>query len=134
MSDKNKTQDVAQLLDQTNQDAPTIHRERKPNAAWSADLMARCAAFANALCKSAVGAQPGKKPFAVYLSRATGKPNLPNRESAEAIIGCTVYHLRKSNATGIVLQAVQLPEDGYGVFARKAGSKRRKVYASDVTF
>jgi len=134
MSDKNKTQDVAQLLDQTNQDAPTIHRERKPNDAWSADLMARCAAFANALCKSAVGAQPGRKPFAVYLSRSTGKPNLPNRESAEAIIGCTIYHLRKSNASGIVLQAVQLPEEGYGVFARKAGSKRRKVYATDVTF
>jgi len=134
MSDKNKTHEVAQLLDQTAQNAPTIHRERKPNAAWSADLMARCAAFASALCKSAVGAQPGRKPFAVYLSRSTGKPNLPNRESADAVIGCTVYHLRQNKASGIVLQAVQLPEEGYGVFARKAGSKRRKVYASDVTF
>ena len=102
--------------------------------------MARCAAFAAALCKSAVGAQPGRKPFAVYLNRTTGKPaildnaNTTAAASASAIIGCTTYHLRKMGASGIVLQAVQLPEEGYGVFARKAGSKRRKVYASDVTF
>lgn len=134
MSDKSKVQDVAQLLDQAAQDAPTITRERKPNATWSADLMARCATFAAALCKSAVGAQPGRKPFAVYLKRDTGKPNLPQRSDAEAIIGCTVYHLRQRGEKSIVLQAVQLPEEGYGVFARKAGSKRRKVYASDVTF
>lgn len=127
--------DVCAILDQTTQAAPTIIRERKPNAAWSADLMARCQAFAIALCKSAAGAQPGSEPFAVYLSRSTGKPNLPNRESADAIIGCTMYHLRRERTTkGIVLQAVQLPEEGFGVFARKAGRKRRKVYASDVTF
>ena len=134
MSNKNKTQEVAQLLDQSADNAVSVQRERKPNKAWSADLMARCKAFAEALAKSAVGAQPGKKPFAVYLSRSTGKPHLPNQESADAIIGCTIFHLRKLGASGIVLQSMQLPENGYGVFARKAGSKRRRTYATDVTF
>lgn len=134
MTAQNQNQNVAQILDQSTTTTPQLQRERKPNPAWSADLMARCAAFAAALCKSAIGAQPGRKPFAVYLKRDTGKPNLPNRESAEAVIGCTVYHLRQMKSPAIVLQAVQLPEDGYGVFARKAGSKRRRTYAADAAF
>ena len=132
MSDKN--QNVIATLDQSAQDTPTVRRERTPNKAWSADLMARCKAFAEALCKSAVGAQPGKKPFAVYLKRDTGKPNLPNRESADAVIGCTVYHLRNMKSPAIVLQAVQLPEEGYGVFARKPNVKRRRSCAADASF
>ena len=131
---KNQNQNVAAILDQSAQDTPIIKRERTPNKAWSADLMARCKAFAEALAKSAVGAQPGKKPFAVYLKRDTGKPNLPNRESADAIIGCTVFHLCKMQAPAIVLYAVQLPEEGYGVFARKPNKKRRCQYAADASF
>jgi hypothetical protein len=132
MSDK--TQNVLGILAQDATTTPTIHRERKANKAWSADLMARCKAFAEALAKSVVGAQPGKKPFAVYLKRDTGKPNLPNRESADAIIGCTIYHLRAMKSPAIVLQAVQLPEDGFGVFARKPNQKRRRQYAADASF
>lgn len=134
MTNKIQNTEALALLDQSNVDTPTIHRERTPNKAWSADLMARCKAFAEALCKSAVGAQPGKKPFAVYLKRDTGKPNLPNRESADAIIGCTIYHLRAMKSPAIVLQAVQLPEDGFGVFARKPNQKRRRTYAADASF
>lgn len=129
-----QNQNVAQLLSQDGPDAIKVQKSKAPNKAWSADLMARCKAFAEALSKSVIGAQPGKKPFAVYLKRDTGKPNLPNRESADAIIGCTIYHLRAMKSPAIVLQAVQLPEDGFGVFARKPNQKRRRQYAADASF
>ena len=130
----NQNQNVLGILAQDESNTIKVSKSKTPNKAWGPEMMARCKAFAEALSKSVVGAQPGRKPFAVYLKRDTGKPNLPNRESADAIIGCTVYHLRAMKSPAIVLQTVQLPEDGFGVFARKPNVKRRRTYAADASF
>lgn len=132
MNDKN--QNVLGILAQDDTNTIKTTKTKAPNKAWGPEMMARCKAFAEALAKSVVGAQPGKKPFAVYLKRDTGKPNLPLRSDAEAIIGCTIYHLRAMKSPAIVLQAVQLPEEGFGVFARKPNQKCRRQYAADASF
>jgi hypothetical protein len=128
MSDKNQATAAFEIMEQ-GAEQPIRKAQSWPNA-WAAKMIARCEEFAKAAAKHGLSANPSRAPFIRYTKAADGSPLFTGdtaQMDAQNVALCTVKHLRRMRIAYLRVEAKQLPNGAYGVFAFRTGTKARKL-------